>query len=98
MPVVSCNELALGTVTTALVPLNTSALPYLPAVIHVAALIVPLLPLPDRSVSVVPDPSLKPYAATRPLGAALDTVTETTAEVVWLPAASRARAVRLWLP
>jgi hypothetical protein len=41
---------------------------------------------------------LKPYAATKPLGAALDTVTETAAEVVWLPAASRARAVIVCAP
>jgi hypothetical protein len=31
-------------------------------------------------------------------GAALDTVTPIAAEVVWLPAASRARAVRLCAP
>src|SRR5258706_6187860 len=66
MPVVSRSEVAFGTVTCALVPLNTSALPNLPAVVQVAPLIVPVLPLPERSATVVPAPSLKVYAATRP--------------------------------
>ena len=56
--------------TSALVPLNCSALPYLPAVAQVAFVIVPLLPFPDASVTVVPDPSSNPYAATSPDGAA----------------------------
>ena len=60
MPEVSCSEAEFGIVTTAPVPLNTSALPYLPLAVHVAPLIAPWLPLPDRSVSVVPPPSLKP--------------------------------------
>ena len=53
IPVVSCSEAAFGTVTTAFVPLNDSASPYLPVVTHVAPVIVPLLPLPDASVDVV---------------------------------------------
>ena len=38
----------------------------MPEVVHVAPLIVPLFPLPDASVTIIPEPSLKPYAATRP--------------------------------
>jgi hypothetical protein len=58
-------------VTIALVPLNSSASPNLPAVDQVAFVIVPLLAFPDASVTVVPDPSSNPYAATRPDGFAL---------------------------
>ena len=47
-------------------PLKDSALPYLPLLVHVAPKIVPLLPLPDRSFRVAPDPSLNEYAATKP--------------------------------
>src|SRR6266542_3420106 len=53
-------------VTSALVPLKLKALPYLPDAVQVAPLIVPLLPLPDTSVTTVPLPSLNPYAATKP--------------------------------
>ncbi len=56
--------------TIALVPLNCSALPYLPAAAQVAFASVPVLPLPDASVTVVPDPSSNAYAATSPDGAA----------------------------
>ena len=35
-------------------------------------MIVPLFPLPDASVTVVPDPSSNAYAATRPDEAAID--------------------------
>ena len=70
MPVVRCSAAASGIVTSALVPLNCSALPYLPVVAQVAFAIVPVLPLPDASVTVVPDPSSNPYAATKPDGAA----------------------------
>ena len=49
-------------------PLNCSALPYLPVVAQVVFETVPVLPLPDASVTVVPDPSSNPYAATRPDG------------------------------
>src|SRR5206468_13033752 len=52
-------------VTKALVPLNVKAFPYLPEVVHVAPLIVPLFPLPDASFTTVPLPSSNPYAATR---------------------------------
>src|ERR1700744_2984454 len=66
IPLESCSEAELGIVTTELVPLNDSASPNLPAVDHVALLMVPLFPLPEASVTVVPEPSLNPYAATRP--------------------------------
>ena len=70
IPLERCSEAASGTVTSALVPLNCSALPYLPVAAQVAPVIVPVLPFPDASATVVPEPSSKPYAATRPVGAA----------------------------
>src|SRR5438093_11727549 len=66
MPVVRCKDALSLIVTKAFVPLKTSALPYFPAVVHVALPIVPVLPLPDASVTVVPAPSLNEYAATSP--------------------------------
>src|SRR5882724_13694957 len=66
IPVTSCRDAALGTVTTALVPLNTSALPNFPAVVHVAPLIVPVLLFPEESATVGPAPSANPYAAISP--------------------------------
>ncbi len=65
MPVVRSSDAASGIVTRALVPLNVSALPYFPAVVHVAFASVPEFPLPDASATVVPDPSLNAYAATK---------------------------------
>ena len=70
IPVESCSAAALGTVTSALVPLNCSALPNLPVAAQVAFEIVPLWPLPDASATVVPDPSSNAYAATSPDGPA----------------------------
>src|SRR5580704_4416613 len=64
--VVRCKDAESLTTTCALVPLNDSALPYLPLVVHVALTIVPVLPFPDKSLTVVPDPALKSYAATKP--------------------------------
>ncbi len=58
-------------VTSALVPLNESAPPYLPDADRVAFEIVPLLPFPDASVTVVPDASSNAYAATSPDDAAV---------------------------
>ena len=60
----------MGIVTLLLVPLNESASPNLPAVDQVAPEIVPVLPFPDASETVVPEPSSNPYAATSPEGAA----------------------------
>src|SRR3954452_2038966 len=67
---VSDSEVELGIATDAFVPLNESAFPNLPAPApaHVAFVIVPVFALPDWSVTVVPVPSSKPYAATRPVG------------------------------
>ena len=70
MPVLNCNELLLGMFTRALVPLNDNAPPYLPDAVQVAFEIVPLLPFPDESPTVVPDPSSNEYAATNPDDAA----------------------------
>jgi hypothetical protein len=53
-------------VTRALLPLKLSALPFLPSVDQVAVPIVPPLPVPDASATVVPVPSSNEYAATRP--------------------------------
>jgi hypothetical protein len=54
------------TVTKAFVPLKLKASPYLPAVVQVAPLMIPLFPLPEASFTIVPLPSLNAYAATRP--------------------------------
>src|SRR6476659_361981 len=54
------------TVTRELMPLNTSALPNLPDVVHAALAMVPVPPLPDASATVVPVPSSNEYAATSP--------------------------------
>ena len=62
MPVEICSDGELGTDTNALVPLNESAFPNLPAAApaHVAFVIAPLLPFPDWSATVVPLPASKP--------------------------------------
>jgi hypothetical protein len=65
IPLVNSSDAALLMVTKALVPLKVNAFPYLPEVVHVAALIVPSFPLPDASFTTVPLPSSNPYAATR---------------------------------
>jgi hypothetical protein len=70
MPVVRSRLAASAIVTQLVVPLNESALPKRPELFQVAPLIVPVLPLPDASAVVGPLPSLKPYAATRPVWAA----------------------------
>ena len=49
-----------GTVTLELLPLNTSALPYLPAAFQLVPLAVPALPVPEVSAIAVPVPSLNP--------------------------------------
>jgi hypothetical protein len=60
MPLERCSEAESGMLTRALVPLKESAFPYLPLVVQVAPLIVPVLALPDASTTVVPEPSSKP--------------------------------------
>jgi hypothetical protein len=66
--------------------LNDNAPPYLPDVDHVVFETVPLLPFPDASVTVVPDPSSNAYAATRPDVAANATFDDVaiTARKGWL--------------
>src|SRR4051812_17886584 len=94
MPSVRSRSAAPATVTHALVPLNDSAEPNLPAAVHVALLIVPGWALPRASTAVVPEPSLKPHAATRPFPlTTFSTSTPTGADVVRLPNRSRATAV-----
>src|SRR5690348_1934552 len=70
---VNCSDAVLPRFTKAVVPLNVSALPNLPAVVHVAPLSVPVLLFPEASAVVVPVPSLKAYPPTRPAtGSALN--------------------------
>src|SRR5688572_863233 len=83
-----------GTTTIALLPLKLSALPKRPCVLQLAPLIVPVLPLPEASLTVVPAPALNPYASTSPaLGSgALCVVSIATFEYpLRLPEASVAR-------
>src|SRR5881392_1648437 len=96
--VVSASDAESGTVTPALVPSNTSALPNRPSVVHVASLIVPVVLFPEASRTVGPLPSLNPHAATSPPGAPFATVTTTSADTAVLPAASHARADSVWPP
>src|SRR5580765_8243039 len=70
IPELSCSELELGIVILLVVPLKESASPNLPAVDQVAFEIVPVLPFPDESETVEPEPSSNPYSATSPDGAA----------------------------
>src|SRR4249919_2624974 len=53
-------------IVTIPLPVNTRALPNLPAGVQVALLIAPGLPLPDPSATVGPAPSSNPYPATSP--------------------------------
>src|SRR5688500_9572603 len=66
IPVVASSEFESGTLTNALLPLNDSALPYLPSVLQAAPDKLPWLLLPDLSAAVVPEPSSKPQAPTSP--------------------------------
>src|SRR5262245_928120 len=73
MPLVRSRLAESGTVTQLLVPLNESAPPNRPEVVHVAPLIVPVLALPEASEVVAPPFSLNPYAATSPVCATAET-------------------------
>src|SRR5882724_7769738 len=67
MPVVRWSAAESGTLTYELrLGLNDSALPYFPLELHVAPEIVPVLPFPEASATVVPAPSPNEYAATSP--------------------------------
>src|SRR3954469_15384636 len=68
MPFVRSSEAASGIETSVELPLNWSAPPYLPVFVQVPFCTVPLLPLPDESLSVVPEPSSNEYAATGAFG------------------------------
>lgn len=46
--------------TQLVVPLNTRALPKRPAVVHAVPVVLPAFPLPERSPTSEPLPSLKP--------------------------------------
>src|SRR5436190_9691911 len=65
IPLVRSKESESFTVTR-LNPSKLRALPNLPWLVQVAPLIVPVLPNPDTSVTVVPLPSSKLYPATSP--------------------------------
>src|SRR3954468_16588491 len=94
-PVMS-SESASGTVTQSLTPSKFSAPPKRQPVVQAAPETVPVLPRPDLSATVVPVPSSKPQAPTRPLGGGVDpfdTLTCTADDVTVLPAASLATAV-----
>src|SRR4051812_31525515 len=97
--VLRSSEVASGMFTRALEPSKSNAPPKRPSV-HWAPDSVPLLAFPELSTAVVPVPSSKPQAPTRPVGstAGLVTVTATGAVVGRLPAASRAIAVIVWGP
>ena len=85
------SDAASGTVTQSFTPSKFSAAPYFPAATRVAPEIVPALPVPERSVTDVPDPSLNEYAATSPVGAVAETVAPASFEGgPRLPAASAA--------
>src|SRR5262249_16196133 len=90
IPVVRCSDAASGTDTNDDVPLNDNADPNFPDPDHVAPLIVPLLPFPEESPTVVPDPSPNEYAATRPDDAACVAVVKVFGYGPWFPAASTA--------
>src|SRR5438132_977591 len=79
IPVVRSSDAASGIVTHELAPLNERAPAYLPALDQVALETVPALPLPDQSVTVVPDPSSNEYAATNPVELAAMVVSRTEA-------------------
>ena len=58
-PLVRSSEAESGISTRLVLPLKDRAEPYLPEALQVALLIVPLLLLPDTSLTTVPVPSLK---------------------------------------
>src|SRR5919109_3369775 len=55
-----------GTRTVCPAPSNRTAEPNRPRDVQVAPEIVPVLPLPDASAALLPEPASNPYAATRP--------------------------------
>ena len=98
IPVVRSSVAESATATHALVPLKLRALLNLPVVTQAAFVSVPMLPRPDWSAVVVPVPSSNAHAPTSPTEPVLETVTGTLADVVVLPAPSRATAVSVCGP
>src|SRR5436190_16364704 len=66
MPFLRSRDAASGMVTREVLPLKDRAPPYLPAADQIALLMLPSLPLPERSCRTAPPPSSKLYAATSP--------------------------------
>jgi hypothetical protein len=64
---VPCSSPGFPSSTYPLAPLNVSAPPYFPAVVHVAPANVPRFPFPLTSKAVGPTPSSSAYPATSPL-------------------------------
>src|SRR5690242_7972382 len=98
--VVRFSDAELEIVTQLFVPLNDSALPNWP-VTQVAFEIDPLLWLPEESSTVVPDPSLKPSSATRPVRLVAWNETETAVPGLansMLPLSSAARVLIVTAP
>ena len=60
------SEAESGMVTRALVPLKTRASPYLPEVVQVALVIVPLLPFPETSARTEPLPAPEAVGCNQP--------------------------------
>ena len=81
--------------TRAFVPLKDSAPPYLPDADQVVFDVVPLLPVPEASPTVVPLPSLNEYAATRPVVAARVEPTENKGSISSAAASAKADRDRL---
>ena len=81
--------------TRALVPLKESAPPYFPDVDHVVFDVVPLLPVPEASPTVVPLPSLNEYAATSPGVAARVEPTANSGSISSAAASAKAARDRL---
>src|ERR1043165_3522408 len=67
IPLVRCNVGASGILTRAFTLFNNSSPPSRPAGVHVALTTPPSFPCPDQSMTRVPVPSSKEYAAARPV-------------------------------
>src|SRR6266568_5714253 len=65
IPVDRCSAALSGMVMIVLAPLNVTAPPYLPDVVHEPFAIAPPFPFPVKSFNAVPEPSLNPKAARR---------------------------------
>lgn len=95
--VVRSKEAESLTVTKLLVPLKERALPNRPDVLQVAPEIAPLFPRPERSATVVPVPSLKLYAATRPGTEEVDVGLTVSVALLVIPELLAVRVIELVL-